>query len=135
MQNGFIESFNGKLRDECLNETLFTCLPHVRQVLANWRHDYNHVRPHSSLDGLSPVQALQNKNEKSLYGHGLELRSSGFVIDTLLSILGKRKKTTFQCKVLFCYNEEEHIYKIPFLLLSCKERNAEHIYHLLPHYL
>ena len=69
MQNGFVESFNGKLRDECLNETLFTCLPHVRQALANWRHDYNHVRPHSSLGGLSPVQALQNKNEKSLYGH------------------------------------------------------------------
>ena len=66
MQNGFVESFNGKLRDECLNETLFEDLHHVRDVLANWRHDYNHVRPHSSLNGQSPVQALQNKETKSL---------------------------------------------------------------------
>jgi len=69
MQNGFVESFNGKLRDECLNETLFEDLHHVRDVLANWRHDYNHVRPHSSLNGQSPVQALQNKETKSLKGH------------------------------------------------------------------
>jgi putative transposase len=46
MQNGFVESFNGRLRDECLNETLFTSLPHARFVLDAWRHDYNHVRPH-----------------------------------------------------------------------------------------
>ena len=68
MQNGFVESFNGKLRDECLNETLFEDLCHVRDVLAAWRHDYNHVRPHSSLNGQSPVQALQNKNTKLLWG-------------------------------------------------------------------
>jgi putative transposase len=41
MQNGFIESFNGRLRDECLNETLFTSLAHARFVLAAWRRDYN----------------------------------------------------------------------------------------------
>ena len=69
MQNGFVESFNGKLRDECLNETLFEDLHHVRDVLAAWRHDYNHVRPHSSLNGQSPVQALKNKEAKSLKGH------------------------------------------------------------------
>jgi len=46
MQNGFVESFNGRLRDECLNETLFTSLAHARFVLDAWRHDYNHVRPH-----------------------------------------------------------------------------------------
>ena len=40
MQNGFVESFNGRLRDECLNETLFTSLAHARFVLAAWRHDY-----------------------------------------------------------------------------------------------
>jgi putative transposase len=39
MQNGFVESFNGRLRDECLNETLFTSLTHARFVLATWRHD------------------------------------------------------------------------------------------------
>ena len=43
VQNGFVESFNGKLRDECLNETLFEDLHHVRKILADWRDDYNHV--------------------------------------------------------------------------------------------
>ena len=39
-QNGFVESFNGRLRDECLNETLFSSLAHARSVLAAWQHDY-----------------------------------------------------------------------------------------------
>jgi putative transposase len=56
MQNGFVESFNGRLRDECLNETLFTSLAHARFVLAAWREDYNHVRPHSKLGGLTPAE-------------------------------------------------------------------------------
>ena len=69
MQNGFVESFNGKLRDECLNEILFEDLHHVRKILEDWRHDYNHVRPHSALNGQSPIQALQNKIDKPLWGH------------------------------------------------------------------
>ena len=56
MQNGFVESFNGKLRDECLNETLFTSLRHARIELASWREDYNTVRPHSSLGGATPSE-------------------------------------------------------------------------------
>ena len=48
-QNGFIESFNARLRDECLNETIFNSLAQARSVLAAWRHDYNHHRPHRSL--------------------------------------------------------------------------------------
>ena len=64
-----MESFNGKLGDECLNETLFSDLPHARQVLATWRDDYNHVRPHSALNGQSPMQAIRNKNAKPLWGH------------------------------------------------------------------
>ena len=55
-QNAFVESFNGRLRDECLNETLFTSLPHARAVLAAWRHDYNTVRPHSQLGGRTPAE-------------------------------------------------------------------------------
>ena len=55
-QNAFVESFNGKLRDECLNETIFTSLRHARVVLANWRTDYNHVRPHSALGGRAPAE-------------------------------------------------------------------------------
>jgi len=54
-QNGFVKSFNGKLRDECLNEEVFDSLAHARKVLAHWLHDYNHHRPHSSLGGLTPA--------------------------------------------------------------------------------
>ena len=49
-QNGFIESFNGSLRDELLNEELFDSLADARRKLAIWRYDYNHVRPHSLLE-------------------------------------------------------------------------------------
>jgi transposase InsO family protein len=48
-QNGYIESFNGSLRDECLNEEIFDTLADARRILAFWRYDYNNVRPHSSL--------------------------------------------------------------------------------------
>ena len=54
-QNAFIESFNGRLRDELLNETLFSSLAHARAVLAEWRLDYNTIRPHSSLGNLPPA--------------------------------------------------------------------------------
>jgi putative transposase len=54
-QNGHNESFNGKLRDELLNETLFRSLPHARAVLEAWRRDYNEARPHSKLGWLAPL--------------------------------------------------------------------------------
>ena len=54
-QNAFIESFNGRLRDEMLNEEIFETLNDARRRLQLWRHDYNHVRPHSSLSGLTPA--------------------------------------------------------------------------------
>uniref|UniRef100_UPI002252126A IS3 family transposase n=1 Tax=Endobacter medicaginis TaxID=1181271 RepID=UPI002252126A len=53
-QNGFIESFNGRLRDELLNEMLFRSLPHARTVLEAWRRDYNEERPHSKLGWMTP---------------------------------------------------------------------------------
>ena len=56
MQNGFVESFNGRLRDECLNEHLFTNLNEARQFIEEWRIDYNTNRPHSSLNGLTPTE-------------------------------------------------------------------------------
>ncbi len=58
-QNAFVESFNGRLRDECLNETLFRSLGHARAVLSAWRDDYNHVRPHGALRGLTPARAAE----------------------------------------------------------------------------
>jgi putative transposase len=54
-QNAFAESFIGRLRDECLNETVFTSLRHARAVLAGWQRDYNDVRPHSGLGGETPA--------------------------------------------------------------------------------
>jgi putative transposase len=53
-QNAFVESFNGRLQDECLNEALFTSLAHAREVLAIWNDDYNTLRPHSSVGNLAP---------------------------------------------------------------------------------
>lgn len=72
MQNGFVESFNGRLRDECLNEHLFTNLNEARQIIEEWRIDYNTNRPHSSLNGLTPTEFAarpdqgQNWNRLSL---------------------------------------------------------------------
>ena len=58
-QNAFIESFNGSLRDELLNEELFDTLDDARLKLALWRYDYNNVRPHSSLRNKTPAEARQ----------------------------------------------------------------------------
>lgn len=54
IQNAFVESFNGTLRNECLNEHWFPDLAEARQIIENWRIDYNLNRPHSSLDGQTP---------------------------------------------------------------------------------
>ena len=54
-QNAFIESFNGRLRDELLNETLFVSLSYARSLLAEWRLDYNTVRPHSAIGNVPPA--------------------------------------------------------------------------------
>ena len=55
MQNGFVESFNGRKRDELLNETMFRNLAHARVVIADWAADYNTERPHSALDYQTPA--------------------------------------------------------------------------------
>ncbi len=55
-QNACVESVNGRLREELLNETQFTSLAQARRVLAAWRDDYNRVRPHSSLGGATPAE-------------------------------------------------------------------------------
>ena len=56
VQNAFIESFNGKMRDECLNEHWFTSLGEARQTIEAWRRDYNEVRPHTSLGNRTPQE-------------------------------------------------------------------------------
>jgi len=54
-QNAFAESFNGKMRDELLNESLFMGLDHARELVSVWADDYNTARPHSSLGDLTPA--------------------------------------------------------------------------------
>ena len=54
-QNAYVESFNGRLRDECLNEHWFTSLEHARVVIEDWRRDYNEERPKKDLGGVPPA--------------------------------------------------------------------------------
>ena len=56
VDNAFIESFNGRFRDECLNTNWFYGLEHAREVISEWLEDYNERRPHSSLAGLTPME-------------------------------------------------------------------------------
>ena len=64
-QNGFIESFNGSFRDECLNETLFSSLAQARQDITEWKEDYNSQRPHSSLGNITPNEFVTKMDLKN----------------------------------------------------------------------
>lgn len=67
MQNGFVESFNGRMRDECLNEHLFENLRHACNLIASWRNDFNHHRPHTSLAGRTPAEyANRSRKDQNL---------------------------------------------------------------------
>jgi putative transposase len=69
MQNGYVESFNGRLRDECLNEHWFRGVSEARRLINEWRNTYNTIRPHSSLNGMTPVEyavALVNTHEQNV---------------------------------------------------------------------
>ncbi len=71
-QNGYIESLNGSLRDECLNKEIFDSLADARQKLAIWRYDDNNVRPHSSPGSKTPAQsrrALEQPDGSALGAH------------------------------------------------------------------
>ena len=64
-QNGHSESFNGKFRDECLNENWFRSVPEARHKIETWRWQYNHLRPHSSLQNKTPSEfAKEHRDEK-----------------------------------------------------------------------
>ncbi len=72
MENGYIESFHGRFREECLNEHWFLTLDDARQTIENWRLDYNRVRPHSSLGYLTPEEFLRgyaNVESKHRFPH------------------------------------------------------------------
>jgi putative transposase len=61
-QNGYVESFNGKLREECLRISWFQNLFEARRIIANWQHDYNENRPHSSLNYLTPAEFARRQS-------------------------------------------------------------------------
>lgn len=75
-ENAYIESFNGKFRDECLNENLFVTLEHARKLIEDWRIDYNEERPHSSLADLTPAEFKRLHHDKMKEGpaHGTQIR-------------------------------------------------------------
>jgi putative transposase len=66
VHNAFVESFNSKLRDECLNEHVFLTLAEARRTIEAWRLDYNHCRPHSSLGALTPTEFAALKGQETL---------------------------------------------------------------------
>ena len=68
VQNAFIESFNGRLRDECLNEHWFMSLPAARTIIEAWRDDYNTVRPHSALGNRTPAEFAEQVARKTAAG-------------------------------------------------------------------
>ncbi len=72
-QNAFVESFNGRLRDELLNETLFSSLAHARAALADWKDDYNTVRPHSAIGNLPPATLCQAQRSRDATGRDAAL--------------------------------------------------------------
>jgi putative transposase len=61
-QNGYVESFNGKLSEECLRINWFQNLFEARRIIASWRRDYNECRPHSSLNHLTPAEFARKQS-------------------------------------------------------------------------
>ena len=70
MENAFIESFNGRLRDECLNVQQFESLGDARAKIEAWRVDYNQHRPHSSLGHLTPKEFLMRSQDTRSAANG-----------------------------------------------------------------
>jgi len=79
VDNSFIESFNGRFRDECLNDHWFVSLDEARKIIEDWRIDYNNERPHTSLGNLTPEEFLVKEREKI---------STGIPVETVLTNSG-----------------------------------------------
>jgi putative transposase len=63
VENAFIESFNGRFRDECLNQHWFLSLSDARRTIERWRQSYNEARPHSGLGGLTPAEFVRSLSQ------------------------------------------------------------------------
>lgn len=81
VQNAYIESFNGRVRDECLNANWFTSLSDARRKIESWRIDYNQERPHSSLDYMAPEEFARSRaeirHERMNYNHSFDRARQG----------------------------------------------------------
>jgi len=77
VENAFIESFNGRLRDECLNVHVFASTAEAQVVLDAWRDDYNHLRPHSRLQDRTPVQWAQCVADSRVPRESASIRETG----------------------------------------------------------
>ena len=73
VENAFIESFNGRLRDECLNVYSFESIAHAQAVITTWRDDYNHHRPHGALGHLTPSEYAQQRQQPTSEAAPLQL--------------------------------------------------------------
>jgi hypothetical protein len=99
MQNGFVESFNGRLRDECLNEHFFASLAQARRIIEDRRIDCNTNRPHTSLNGLTrtesaarPIQGITRTDSPSGAGSRIEpVREVRFTDFEAAGVFGVRR--------------------------------------------
>jgi putative transposase len=78
VQNAYIESFNGRLRDECLNSSWFTGLDDARVTIEHWRRDYNEVRPHGSLAGCTPEE-FASQHRQHVTSRTTQTQSTSFL--------------------------------------------------------
>ena len=78
IQNALVESFNGRFRDECLNAYWFTTLSDAKEIISDWKRDYNENRPHSSLNNMTPKQ-FRKYVEEMIAKHGEKISSIGNV--------------------------------------------------------
>src|SRR5206468_10740743 len=95
VDNAFIESFNGKFRDECLNEHWFLDLEDARTKIETWRNDYNEVRPHSALGNRTPTEYAARAGLAQLAGR---IRGAGHVHRSVRSTLLTGPSTGGACE-------------------------------------
>ncbi len=76
-ENGYVESFNGRFRDECLNENWFSSMADARERIAQWKQDYNELRPHSSLQYRTPMEFAQQSASFYVDEAGEEASNAG----------------------------------------------------------
>src|SRR3546814_7665477 len=120
MQNGFCESFNGRMRDELLNETLFLSLAHARVEIAAWVEDYNRERPHSALGYATPAAFAAELNKQ----WPASLRPTGSATQPIASTALMRKKRSEEHK-----SELQSLMRISYAVLCLKQTRTKPTIH------